>query len=102
MLSANQTNRGLSCGEHALPLEYPKYHRIWRHIQRPPHNPGLACEHLPMRCCKCWQFDSQEMLTLWEYDARYKLRQVTLCKHHAHEAKPRLWRPMFGQQPVPI
>jgi hypothetical protein len=102
MLSANQTNLGLSCGEHALPLEYPLYHRIWRHIQRPPHNPGSACAHMPKRCCKCWQFDSQEMLTLWEHDARYKLRQVTLCKHHAHEAKARLWRTMFGEQPVPI
>jgi len=104
VVSSNVTNRGLSCGEHALIHEYPVYHRIWRHIQRPAtaDEDIMAASRLPHRCCKCEQYDSQGMTTVWVYDVYYKAARVHLCKWHANAAKPELARPMHGQQPVPV
>ncbi len=104
VVSSNVTNRGLSCGEHALVHEYPVYHRIWRHIQRPldADKDIMEASRLPHRCCKCQQYDSQGMTTVWVYDVLYKLARVSLCRNHANGAKPELPRPMHGQQPVPV
>jgi hypothetical protein len=93
VISANMTNAGVSCGEHALVDEYPDWHPIWKQIVRPTStirdikHPDwikaypMATFHRP--CIKCHYVDPTGPVTLWVYDGLYKMAKVVLCKHHA-------------------
>lgn len=104
VINANITNRGLSCGEHALVGEYPRGHRLWRHIARPAEKDAENDDDaLPKRCVQCHAYDSQGTTTLLVHDPRLKLAYVTLCRHHADLAKSELPRPGVGdKQVVPV
>jgi hypothetical protein len=103
VLSSNMTNLGLSCGDHALPSEYPLWHPIWRHIKRPAEEQQQQEEVLmPRACVKCGHYDTVNATTLWVYDSLYRLAPVTLCGFHAHCLKPILPAAHLGEQSAPV
>jgi hypothetical protein len=93
------TNGGLSCGDHAFPLEYPRYHAIWRHIKYPvlTETPGMVWP-----CYKCKHRDAVHGATFWTYDVLLRFVKIGLCGFHAHVLKPILPRAHLGEQPVPL
>jgi hypothetical protein len=81
--AVNLTNMGLSCGEHALVNEYPRFHRIWKHIQRPvvPAAPLLV----PQRCFFTGCETRQRVMTEVDvYDAQFTRAKIHLCEWHHH------------------
>lgn len=97
VISANMTNAGISCGEHALIDEYPEWHPIWKQIIRPSStirdvtHPDwiktypMSTYHRP--CFKCKYIDPSGPVTHWVYDGLYRMAKLVLCKHDARVLK---------------
>lgn len=83
--SVNMTNLGLSCGEHAITSEYPRYHRIWKHIQRPSTASAEVRKLVSDRCCfpDCDTLQ-RSMIEVDVYDSLYRRSKVHLCDWHHH------------------
>lgn len=82
--SVNMTNLGLSCGEHALVNEYPKYHRLWKHIIRPAtREPESGAAPANQHCFIC---PTAEPATTEAdvYDRQYMRAKIGLCDWHHH------------------
>jgi hypothetical protein len=77
VLAVNMTNRGLSCGEHAFPDEYPKNHPLWKHIHRPK-DPALPNAARDIPCIMCQMCDENAQL-IDVYDYYGTFFQVALC-----------------------
>ena len=78
------TNLGLSCGEHALVNEYPKYHRLWKHIVRPSiREPESGAAPANQQCFIC---PTAEPATTEAdvYDRQYMRAKIGLCDWHHH------------------
>jgi len=108
-ITANMTNNGLSCGEHALVHEYPKSHPLWRQIKYPAetesalgHSKGASKHHIPRPCFQCGHYDLKGTTTLPVFDVNYRLGEITLCRFHISLVRPVLPRKMLGEQLVPM
>lgn len=79
----NMTNNGLSCGEHALVGEYPRFHRLWKHIKRPASAVTVPQRHMCVFCPAHhpahWHTTEVDV-----YDAQYALFKIRLCEWHHH------------------
>jgi hypothetical protein len=102
VISSNMTNGGLSCGEHAFPLEYPRWHPIWHHLRLPTKAQAAAVGHfgLPRPCFKCAHKDANREAQFWVYDAFYRVRRITLCGFHVDVMRDALSRTRAGERPV--
>lgn len=102
VLNSNVTNGGLSCGAHAFPAEYPKWHPIWRHLRYPTKAQASPVGHVaPLRpCYKCGHRDAAHEAQFWVYDAFYRIRQITLCGFHVHILKEALAQTRGGERPI--
>jgi hypothetical protein len=102
-INSNMTNGGLSCGEHAFPLEYAKWHPIWRHIKYP----ATLAQMMPIGhaglsrpCYKCAHKDSVGEAQFWVYDAFYTVRRITLCGYHVDVLRTELSKVHAGERPI--
>jgi len=105
VVNANFTNGGLSCGEHAFPLQYPKWHPIWRHIRYPANKAQtMPVGHFgPDRPCyykRCGHKGSVGEAQFWVYDAFYTVRRITLCGYHVTLLRAELSKVHAGERPA--
>ena len=91
MLNVNMTSRGLSCGLHSLPAEYPAYHRIWashgqpRELLQQAGRAMLAPERLAQIRPPCIACSSPASRHAYGYDMRLRRFRAPVCLYHGQK-----------------
>ncbi len=80
------TNLGLTCGRHALPTEYGRYHRMWTHLRGKPTPARMheaAEEGRRAAGAPCWVCRAAPAaMELDVYDFEARLLRIPLCGYH--------------------
>jgi hypothetical protein len=89
-LTVNMTGGGLSCGRHALPHDYPAWHRIWLHLgvphpSRVPAPSSQGTTTLPCFMCRGMRNVPTRLVDV--YDLEYTAATVPLCAWHMSNAR---------------